>query len=322
MFSLLMSVKIMLTLVGLTVTELLHFSNWIAFESVFIGAAVVAVWAFCLVVLTDPGLLPPRDSLEKSLGSMEALDKAYKDMYDCTVAQLYGPAGEITATLYECHACGVYKPTASTSHCSQCNGCVVGKDHHCVFLGTCVGVRNRAQFVAFLFSGIVALSVSFVLMAFRINNVFVASGSWTSLSTAEWVVLGLFGLLLLLKVVVFPFVLGYLANLQTLLVVFTVGLGAVIMLGAGKHLPWIPGLVAYVELCMGYFMASSLYYQIVLLGQGSTVRQLILTERGANNEELEELVGKQKIKEGKNFGKIFRYTISGFWFTRNPSYLA
>ena len=41
-------------------------------------------------------------------------------------------------------------------HCSKCNACMVGLDHHCQFVNNCVGIGNRRVFV--LFAAVTALS--------------------------------------------------------------------------------------------------------------------------------------------------------------------
>ncbi|KAJ1439796.1 ankyrin repeat-containing domain protein [Ochromonadaceae sp. CCMP2298] len=48
-----------------------------------------------------------------------------------------------------CTTCLVDRALAST-HCSECDRCVVGVDHHCLFVDNCVGRGNRRVFVCFL----------------------------------------------------------------------------------------------------------------------------------------------------------------------------
>jgi hypothetical protein len=47
-----------------------------------------------------------------------------------------------------CDFCHVYQPPDG-SHCPDCNVCVAGYDHHCVWMGTCIGKKNNRQFVRF-----------------------------------------------------------------------------------------------------------------------------------------------------------------------------
>lgn len=37
-----------------------------------------------------------------------------------------------------------------TYHCEICDVCVDGYDHHCIFIGKCVGGKNMGQFKEFL----------------------------------------------------------------------------------------------------------------------------------------------------------------------------
>lgn len=49
-----------------------------------------------------------------------------------------------------CNTCQHLRPPRSF-HCSQCGVCVEVHDHHCPWVGTCIGYRNVKYFIAFLF---------------------------------------------------------------------------------------------------------------------------------------------------------------------------
>jgi hypothetical protein len=58
--------------------------------------------------------------------------------------------------------CDNYRPPR-THHCSKCKICVTRMDHHCIWIGNCVGLGNHKSFILFLFYFLVASSL-FVLM--------------------------------------------------------------------------------------------------------------------------------------------------------------
>ncbi len=65
-----------------------------------------------------------------------------------------------------CAMCNVYQPPKAV-HCPECHVCVDGYDHHCPWMGCCVGKRNYKPFMMFNLSWLtyflyVAIWVSFV----------------------------------------------------------------------------------------------------------------------------------------------------------------
>eukprot|EP01063_Lacrimia_lanifica_P018366 TRINITY_DN25297_c0_g1_i1.p1 TRINITY_DN25297_c0_g1~~TRINITY_DN25297_c0_g1_i1.p1 ORF type:complete len:400 (+),score=76.39 TRINITY_DN25297_c0_g1_i1:62-1201(+) len=54
-----------------------------------------------------------------------------------------------TGTRRICKKCKATKP-ADVHHCSTCRRCVVGMDHHCQFLNTCIGSANMRHFLRYV----------------------------------------------------------------------------------------------------------------------------------------------------------------------------
>ena len=79
---------------------------------------------------TEPGILPRQNA----------------DIYYTTNKPnlRYQISGHITKLNF-CYSCSLFRPPR-TSHCAICDNCVERFDHHCLWLGTCVGKRNYKYF--------------------------------------------------------------------------------------------------------------------------------------------------------------------------------
>ncbi|RVD91793.1 zinc finger DHHC domain containing protein [Tubulinosema ratisbonensis] len=45
--------------------------------------------------------------------------------------------------------------TGSYAHCFKCNACIFKKDHHCIWLNSCIGQNNKKTFIFFLISAVI-----------------------------------------------------------------------------------------------------------------------------------------------------------------------
>ena len=54
-----------------------------------------------------------------------------------------------TADIQTCHKCGALRSDPFVHHCSTCDACIELMDHHCFFLGQCVGKKNMKYFLQF-----------------------------------------------------------------------------------------------------------------------------------------------------------------------------
>lgn len=71
-----------------------------------------------------------------------------------------------------CNTCDIYRPPR-TVHCGICNCCIERLDHHCPWLGTCIGKRNYKYFIIFVtLVAILVVKVVVVCMFHAISSNF------------------------------------------------------------------------------------------------------------------------------------------------------
>jgi len=66
-----------------------------------------------------------------------------------------------------CSRCEHWKP-ALAHHCRKCDRCALWQDHHCNFIGVCIGFRNMRSFFGWLFYAFLVLAYLVLLTARRL----------------------------------------------------------------------------------------------------------------------------------------------------------
>jgi hypothetical protein len=135
-------------------------------------AALMLPTLLCLgvVLAGDPGVMPRHVTSVRGLaGARLAPPPFVSDLAlgpaaaAALEAEAEAPAGG-AATVKFCKTCRLWRPL-SAHHCSACNACVAGFDHHCDFLGKCVGAGNMRSFLLLLWLMLATSALCFTFCA-------------------------------------------------------------------------------------------------------------------------------------------------------------
>mmetsp|Transcript_20249 Transcript_20249/g.36735 ORF Transcript_20249/g.36735 Transcript_20249/m.36735 type:complete len:459 (+) Transcript_20249:15-1391(+) len=207
-----------------------------------------------------------------------------------------------------CYTCEVRRPPRA-SHCRVCDNCVLDFDHHCFWIGNCVGLRNHKAFILYLVLGSIGTGTAVIGVVVDLVSSFLAISRREDVNKeALWILLIVFvGSLLLLGMAAVSVSVGNMAcnlllsrrtttsrfmllNILLPLTCLVVGGSLVALAVILWPFPWEPvviGILAWGEFLVLFTTAVQ---QLWLVSRGLNVKQSV-TSREEGHFSLANLVG-------------------------------
>eukprot|EP01116_Phalansterium_solitarium_P006812 TRINITY_DN19205_c0_g1_i1.p1 TRINITY_DN19205_c0_g1~~TRINITY_DN19205_c0_g1_i1.p1 ORF type:complete len:330 (-),score=58.46 TRINITY_DN19205_c0_g1_i1:467-1456(-) len=129
---------------GSVIPDLLQRYPWApAVLAVNVYLFLLCAISMMIAAFKDPGIIPrgPKPSIDED---PMVFARTYPETKEVVV-------DGVRLIVKFCNTCRIYRPPRAT-HCGICENCVDKFDHHCPYLGNCVGRRNYSYFLVFIYT--------------------------------------------------------------------------------------------------------------------------------------------------------------------------